>query len=517
MKNHLLTTSICILILFPFLINGQDPVSCDFNYGVYSQISVMPVNAYEMASGVIDGKIYLATGAEIQDGLDVYLNHLSVYDPETNTWDTTRARIPVPRFMNGAMNTVLDGKLYIIGGAEWVDIDNSLEIIPYARVDVYDPQSDTWGQKANLPVPIGVNGVCSMDGKIYVTGGATNENIALSSFYSYDPVSDQWKELAEMTVPRGGHISVALDGRIYVIGGGDDVNDVNSLITSCEVYDPVSDEWTPIAPLPKARAWFSGCVMDGEIYIFGGLNRGDFLGDAYKYNPEEDRWIRIDDLVSGRTEMAAVSIGRTIYLIGGRTSGYVLSDLVETFEPSDIILDAMFPDDTISGDSIQLDLSEHFSHVDGGDITYSVCLYGESGVLEDSVERSTLSLVGLANGRAEVRVLAESGEDQMGDAFYVYVTSPTGIDETCEIPAAFQIYPNPSGGITVLAYSVQSPGMVRIEVSDLTGKRISVLLNDYHLPGAYERQLNTTDWMPGIYICRLHTSAGSATVKLMVE
>jgi N-acetylneuraminic acid mutarotase len=515
MNKNLLSTLVCILIPFPTLIHGQDPGSCEFNYGVYSQVSTMPVISYEMASGVIDGKIYLATGAEIQDGLDVLLNHLSIYDPETNTWDTMRASIPVPRMMNGAMNTVLDGKLYIIGGAEWLEIDNNLEIIPYARVDVYDPQSDTWEQKANLPVPLGVNGVCSLDGKIYVTGGGTNENTVLNSFYSYDPASDQWEELTEMTIPRGAHISVALDSLIYAIGGGDDANDVNSLISSCEVYDPVSDQWTPIAPIPKQRAWFSGCVMDGEIYIFGGLNRGDFLDDAYKYNPEEDRWIRIDDLVSDRSEMAAVSIGRTIYLIGGRTSAFVISPLVETYKLSDIRLDASIPDDTISGDAIEVDLSEYFSHVDGGEIAYSVCL-DDPGILEALVEGSILTVTGVATGDAEVSILAESGEDQMGDSFQVNVLS-TGIDETCEIPPALQIYPNPANVMATLAYTVKSPGMVHLEVSDLTGKRISVPLNKYHLPGEYEYRLNTSDMIPGIYFCRLHTSSGSTTVKLMVE
>jgi N-acetylneuraminic acid mutarotase len=466
-----------------------------------------------MASGVIDGKIYLCSGFGFNQDMtdDSLFNNLSVYDPESNTWDTTREGVPVPRYMNPG-NTALDGKLYLIGGTDWEPIDDGWKIVPYARVDVYDPQSDTWELKANLPIPLGEAGLCSMDGKIYVSGGTTNENIVLSSLYSYDPVSDEWKELAQMSAPRNGHVSIALDGRIYVIGGG---SSFLTESTSCEVYDPVSDQWTSIASLPKAIIWHGGCAVDGEIYIFGGQKVREILGDSYKYNPEEDTWIRIESLFPHKKDIIVAPIGRTIYLLGGRTSGYVISPLVETFELSDIILSNKIPDDTISGDAIEVDLSEYFSHLEGGEITYSVCL-DDSGILEASIDGSMLTVTGMASGDAEVSILAESGEDQMGYSFQVNVLS-TGIDGPCEMLPALQIYPNPSNGMATMAYWVQSPGIVRLEVSDLTGKRVSVPLSEYRYPGEYEHQLNTADLMPGIYICRLITSDGRTTVKLMVE
>ena len=152
MKNCLLSTFFSILLSVPVLIHGQDPASCKFNFGVYSELTPMPVKSASMAYGVIDGKMYLTAGFDFdQNGEVVLIDHLSVYDPETNTWDSTGARLPVSRFMHGAENIALDGKLYIIGGLDWVQVNDDLQGIPHARVDVYDPQSDVWGLKANLP------------------------------------------------------------------------------------------------------------------------------------------------------------------------------------------------------------------------------------------------------------------------------------------------------------------------------------------------------------------------------
>ena len=51
---------------------------------------------------------------------------------------------------------------------DWVwNVEGFWQMIHHARVDVYDPKTDTWQMKANLPIPLGGKSTCSMDGKIY--------------------------------------------------------------------------------------------------------------------------------------------------------------------------------------------------------------------------------------------------------------------------------------------------------------------------------------------------------------
>jgi N-acetylneuraminic acid mutarotase len=517
MKNFLPFIVFCMVFSLPAVTCGQDAESCDFHYGTYKDLTPMPVKVNSMASGLIDGKIYLTGGYDVDTQYtfpdDVRMrDHISVYDPVTDTWDTTGTPLPVNRCIYGGGDMVLNGKLYVIGGIEWVYQSGEWLAVPFARVDVYDPLSDSWELKSNLPVPIGSSSVCRLDGKLYVTGGSTNEGV-LKTLYSYDPATDQWTELAEMIDERMVHISVAIDNKIYVIGG---LKSFGPAINSCEVYDPAEDQWSSIAPLPRNIATAGGCAVDGEIYIFGGTSVANEtrLRTVYRYNPGEDSWSRLDDCPP-LSEQVVLAIGRTIYSFGGRSAGEHVEETVFSYTPSEVRLDAMIPDDTISGDAIVVDLSEYFSHVNEGEITYSFCL-DEPDVVEASIDGSMLTVTGLMAGDAEVSVLAESGEDNMGDAFMVHVV-PVGIDEMCEIPPALHIYPNPAHGLTTLAYSVQSPGQVRLEIYDMLGKRVTIQLNKFKVPGEYEIPFDTGGFEPGIYLCNLTTASERITVKLMVE
>jgi len=519
MKKHLPATILSLLLTAPLLIHAQEPASCEFNYGTYTDLSPSYIEVIDYASGMIDNKIYLTCGWASIPGTPhatpFYEDLVSVYDPGTDTWDTTGTRIPVARAMYGAGNTALNGKLYVIGGVEWLPESPYWRIIPLARVDVYDPGSDQWEQKANLPIPIGLCSRCSLNGKIYVTGGQSTDEIPLNTLYSYDPDSDAWTELASMTTPRFFHVTLALDGKIYVISG-DDSEGPGGGTKTCEVYDPQTDQWSSIAPLPVVNLFAAACAMDGEIYVFGGDNDWDInpYSDVYKYNPQSDTWITIDQMPVGLENHVALPIEREIYLMGGADIDLTIHPPVRVFTLSDIRLDAMIPDDTINGDAIEVDLSGYFSHVDGGEITFSVCM--DPDILQASVDGNMLTVTGLLPGEAKISVLAESGEDQMGDTFQVHVQS-TGINDKCVSKPRLHIYPNPARGTTTLEISVESAGVVRLDVYDLLGKRVAIPLNEHLVPGVYEHQLNPAGLESGIYICELSTATERVTAKLIVE
>ena len=48
---------------------------------------------------------------------------------------------------------------------------------------------------------------------------------------------------------RAGASAAVYNGRIYVVGGFDDV----APLADCEVFDPIEQTWTVIAPLDTAR------------------------------------------------------------------------------------------------------------------------------------------------------------------------------------------------------------------------------------------------------------------------
>jgi len=85
-----------------------------------------------------------------------------VYDPATDTW-TTKTNMPTERHQLAA--AAIDGKLYVVGGWSW-----SLK----TALEVYDPATDTWSTKANMPTSREGLAAAAIDGKLYVVGGKVN-------------------------------------------------------------------------------------------------------------------------------------------------------------------------------------------------------------------------------------------------------------------------------------------------------------------------------------------------------
>ena len=98
-------------------------------------------------------------------------------------------------------------------------------------------QSDTWTQGTSLSSPRAALGAGTVDGRIYVIGGAKNAVSPLATVESYDPATDTWSPKADMPTPRAGMAVCEMGGQIYAIGGT--IGMANK--TAVEVYDPVTD------------------------------------------------------------------------------------------------------------------------------------------------------------------------------------------------------------------------------------------------------------------------------------
>jgi len=79
--------------------------------GSWTTLTSMPTDRFELAAGVINGRLY-AVGGNNRPA-NVFLNDLEEYDPAFDSW-VTKASMPTPRWSLGA--GVIDGKLYVIGG-----------------------------------------------------------------------------------------------------------------------------------------------------------------------------------------------------------------------------------------------------------------------------------------------------------------------------------------------------------------------------------------------------------------
>lgn len=79
----------------------------------------------------------------------------------------------------------------------------------------------------------------------------------------------------------------------------------------------------------------------------------------------------------------------------------------------------------------------------------------------------------------------------------------------------FHNYPNPFNPITTIPYNVARESDVRIEVYDILGRRVQVLVNGTVAPGTYNVQFNGSRYASGVYLIRM-TADGQQFVRKMM-
>lgn len=140
------------------------------------------------------------------------------------------------------------------------------------------------GKKADMPTERFGLAFCTANGKIYAIGGANkemgqNDYVGLSIVEEYDPATDTWIRKADMPTARYALSAVSINGKIYAIGGRERSVDLDTL----EEYDPETDKWTKKTDMPRARCIFGAAAVDGKIYALGGYN-GIHLSNVDEYD-----------------------------------------------------------------------------------------------------------------------------------------------------------------------------------------------------------------------------------------
>lgn len=103
---------------------------------------------------------------------------------------------------------------------------------------------------------------------------------------------------------------------------------------------------------------------------------------------------------------------------------------------------------------------------------------------------------------------------------YRFTTGPVGITQIgTEIPKIFKLYnnyPNPFNPVTKIKFDLPKSSAVKLQVFDLTGRQISVLVDGDMNAGAYEASWDASAYASGVYIYRIVTSSFTDVKKMVV-
>lgn len=135
--------------------------------------------------------------------------------------------------------------------------------------------------------------------------------IALIASVFASPGVTDWQSLEPMPTPRSELSAELIDGRIYVPGG------LGGLRTF-EAYSLVTDRWETLADLPAARHHLMTVSYQGKLYVFGGANeKWQPVDSAWEYEADTARWRSLRAMPEPRSAGAAVTLGNFIYVVGG--------------------------------------------------------------------------------------------------------------------------------------------------------------------------------------------------------
>jgi N-acetylneuraminic acid mutarotase len=251
---------------------------------------------------------------------------------------TKIANFPIPE--EELYGTAFNNKFYVLGGFGQGGMAPGL-------VFEYDPAADRWTRKKDMPIKVHHQAQAAYNGKLYVFGGclrAISGEGGTENAWEWDPVTDNWRALAPLPVKRCSAVADEVGGKIYLIGGLEPMENGQGTRVSGrnEMYDPATNTWTERSPMPTARNHAFSGMVNGKIYVIGGrIGAGNIpattnIDVVEEYDPATNLWGVVKDrMPTPRSGGGAATYNGKIYVGGGELQNRQLSAAFRALEAYD--------------------------------------------------------------------------------------------------------------------------------------------------------------------------------------
>ncbi|XP_046329574.1 kelch-like protein 26 [Haliotis rufescens] len=167
-------------------------------------------------------------------------------------------------------------------------------------------------------------GMAVLHNQLYVIGGCFNDQfdeVIHPYGFRYDPSKSEWDSITPMNHERCRFYLGVTEGYLYAIGGDPQASDLTLDGAPCERYDPKSNSWQDIEPVPGNRTQHAGVAAGQFLYVSGGQQEtdGEILNDLLRYDTHSNTWERCASLRSPRVDHTMFFFNGQVYIIGGWT------------------------------------------------------------------------------------------------------------------------------------------------------------------------------------------------------
>ncbi len=263
------------------------------------------------AAAVVGDRIVVAGGQAAGKLIDT----TEVFDGKQ--WSSA-ANIPTPREHTAAVS---DGDyVYVVGGRALSPDKNS------AALERYDPATDRWQRLPDMPTARGGLGVGAADGHLFAVGGESPTR-ALGAVESYNVARKAWSSAPPMRTARHGLVVATIGHSLFALGGAPHPGHASAVRTA-EVTSLVpagragagnaGGAWRRLPPMPTARQNMAGAVLDGTIWVVGGLGAGSIASRRVEgYDPVINGWKSAPSLPVRLHHEMVVTYKEEVVVIGG--------------------------------------------------------------------------------------------------------------------------------------------------------------------------------------------------------
>jgi N-acetylneuraminic acid mutarotase len=273
-----------------------DIVRSAFEYdpgnGGWRQLPDVPVGQGRLASvaAAANDAIYLFGGYSVAaDGHEVSTPDVLRFDPGPRTY---RQTAPMPTPVDDSVALVFENRwVYLVSG--WHQ-DRNLPL-----VQVYDTHEDRWERATDFPgTPVFGHAGALLGRHLLICDGVRLDIVAGKRTFSASPecwrgeiaqddrLRIAWRRVAAHPGAPRYRMAAGIDSKhgMLFLGGSENPYNYDGIgydgrasmaSTRAQAYDPTSDQWRELQPLPKASMDHRGLVsIDNLHYLIGGMRNG---------------------------------------------------------------------------------------------------------------------------------------------------------------------------------------------------------------------------------------------------
>jgi len=245
------------------------------------------------------------------------LNSAEIYDPGTATWSLTAPMTDARAEDFTAV--LLPGRKVLVAGGTASDGFTSL-----SSAEIFDEATGTWSPTGSMNVGRGeFSTVVLHDGRVFAVGGIATDGTAIASAEIYDPVTKTWTLTGSMSTGRNDVAAVLLhDGKVLAAGGGTGF-ELLPRLTSAEIFDPHTGQWTSTGHMTTPRSEMEHAVVrlrDGRVLVPGGYVAHETpTASTDVYDPRSGTWTAGGSMSDFRTGQVALALrgNRGVLVMGG--------------------------------------------------------------------------------------------------------------------------------------------------------------------------------------------------------